>query len=117
MSEKTLQTLRDQLFSQLEELSDTSKPIDVTRHRLRVQVSQAIIDASRLEVELAAILKGALEVPFIEAGSVERPALPPHPDPQHRASMQSASPMERTAQALAQGPAPHHPWRPKIERS
>lgn len=106
MSEKSLQGLREMLFAQLDELADKSKPIDVIRHRLRVQVSQAVIDSARLEVELSAVLKGALDVPFIEAQTQERlPAMAPTPSV-------PVTPMERAAQVLSGGPRSNHPWRP-----
>lgn len=108
MDERTIQTLREALFAQLEELSDKTAPIDVVRHRLRVQVSQAIIDAARIEVELAAVLKGALDVPFIESQAKDR-GLPPPPKPQ------ALTPMEKTAQVLAGGPPSDHPWRARAK--
>ncbi|WP_216087356.1 hypothetical protein [Variovorax paradoxus] len=98
-------TLRDALFAQLQELSDTDKPVDIARHRLRNEVAQTIIATAKVEVELAAVLKGALEVPFIENQSDERPAdVPALPK----------TPMEKAAEVLSRGPSPDHAWRKRI---
>ncbi|WP_232324248.1 hypothetical protein [Variovorax sp. WDL1] len=106
--QRTIADLREKLFGQLEELSDTSKKVDLRRHRLRVDVSQAIIDSARVEVQLAAVLKGGLDVPFVEGQTSERlpgsAAKPPLPAP-------VVSPMQRTAELLQGGPDAGHPWR------
>lgn len=94
--------LRDALFLQLQELSDSSKTVDLARHRMRNEVAQTIVATAKVEVEFAAIVKGALDVPFIERQTEERPAA------RDSAPM---SPMEKTAALLASGPSPDHVWR------
>lgn len=99
---KTIADVRQHLFDQLERLGDTSTPVDVQRARLIVETAQAIINSAKVEVEAAAVLKGAMTMPFIEGQAEERSAEPlPLPRPSLKAE-------ER---ALGAGPAADHPWR------
>lgn len=102
MTDKTIASLREELFAQLAELSDQTKKIDVERARLRLGVANAIIATARVEVEFAAVMKGSMEVPFIEAQTSERTAERP-----------KTSKEENT---LNSGPAPGHPWRSTVHR-
>ncbi len=108
---KNIDHLRETLFRQLDNLVDQDKPVDLDRARLVCDTSRLLIEMSKVEVEYARVVQGAITLPFIEQqeGSEERahPELPPPPpgtDP-------SLSPEDRTIQALNAGPAPNHPWR------
>lgn len=98
---RTIDDLRDVLFRQLDILEDTSKPVDYDRVRTIVAVSEQMINLSRLQVQVCAIMKGELDVPFIESSMPERPL---------RRS-ESLDPIQRLQNALRSGPAPDHPWR------
>lgn len=102
MSEKTIASLREELFAQLAELADPTKKIDVERARLRLGVANAIIATARVEVEFAAVMKGSMEVPFIEGQTAERSAERPK--------------TSKEENVLNSGPAASHPWRSTIHR-
>lgn len=114
MTNKTISDLRDNLFAQLEEISDPTKQIDVERMRLRLQVAQTIINTAKVEVEFAAVVKGALEVPFIEGQAPERPGLPPVDRPAPGDAPKT--PMQMVAGVLSSGPPENHPWRRSVHR-
>ena len=99
--ERTIEDLRGVLFRQLDVLEDTSKPVDYDRLRGVVAVSEQMINLSRLQVQLSAILKGALDVPFIDSSMPERPIRRSEP----------LDPIQRLHNALHSGPAADHPWR------
>ncbi len=103
---KNISDLRAALFAQLSDLEDRTKPVDVNRIRAMVALSEQIIDSARLEVQLAAVMKGSLDVPFIEDQAEERPASNDTPTPQ--------TSIERTAALLAAGPSANHPWREQV---
>lgn len=71
---KNIEALREHLFKQLEVLDDPNAKPDFDRLRAVCAVADRIIDAARIEVQLAAVMKGALEVPFLETQAGERPA-------------------------------------------
>lgn len=108
--------LRDILAEELRALRLGTTPTDGDAKRigLKLDISDRIIDSARLEVSLNAVLKGSIEVPFIENCADERPNSdddkppPPPRDP--------LTAVERTALALTQGPSAKHPWR-KSERA
>ncbi|MDO9357905.1 MAG: hypothetical protein Q7T70_02790 [Polaromonas sp.] len=102
---KNMADLRDMLFAQLKELNDASKPVDLSRHRVINEAARNIIETAKVEVMLAAVLKGSLEVPFIEAQTSERSSEPPTGE---------SSPQERAQGVLDSGPAPDHPWRTSV---
>lgn len=104
MSENNIATLRDQLFKSLATLSDTSKPVDVARHRLIHETAKVLVDSVRVEVELAMVMKGALDVPFIEAQANERPALP------------APTAKEKESAILKSGPSADHFWRRHVHQ-
>ena len=102
--------LRDLLFAEMQAcppgtvLSDA----DIRRIEMKCALADRIIDTARVEVQLSLAMKGAIDVPFIEQQSQERPAAPPAvahaaPAPQQ--------PLQSVAKLLSAGPAPDHPWR------
>ena len=109
---KNISDLRAALFAQLTDLEDASKPVDVNRIRAMVALSEQIIDSARLEVQLAAVMKGSLDVPFIEDQAAER--LPSGSQMEQPVTQQSA--MERTASVLSAGPSANHPWRESLRK-
>lgn len=98
--------LRELLFRQLSLLSESTSDIDFERARIICSVADRVIDTARLEVQLAAVLKGATDVPFIESQDPDHPSNKPS-----RPSLAPADPMERVAQILNSGPPADHPWR------
>ena len=108
---KNIDHLRDTLFKQLDQLVDMDKPVDLDRARLVCETSRLLIDMSKVEVEYARVIQGAITLPFIEHqdGSAERP----HPSlpPPSTSTGASASAEDRTVQAQNSGPAADHPWR------
>ena len=108
---KNIADLRQHLFEQLEALSDPARKLDLRRMRLTVDIAELIIDAARVEVQFAAVVKGATDVPFIESQDPEHPSNKPS-----RPALHAVDPMTRTAQLLTTGPAPTHPWRESGKR-
>ncbi|MVT36806.1 hypothetical protein GO497_02990 [Acidovorax citrulli] len=83
---KNIDHLRETLFRQLDNLVDQDKPVDLDRARLVCDTSRLLIEMSKVEVEYARVVQGAITLPFIEQqeGSEERahPELPPRrPEP------------------------------------
>ena len=109
---KNIDQLRAMLFNQLDNLVDLDKPIDLDRARLVCETSRLLIDMSKVEVEYARVIQGAITLPFIEHqdGSEERPhpSLPPAPRPDGNPPLSAE---DRTVQALNSGPPAEHPWR------
>lgn len=103
--------LRDLLFKELNALSDPHQKVDLERVRAICGVADRVIDTARLEVQLAAVLKGGTDIPFIESQDPEHPANQPS-----RTALTPTDPMTRTAQLLAAGPTPEHPWRQRDQR-
>ncbi|WP_447746875.1 hypothetical protein [Variovorax boronicumulans] len=103
---KNIADLRGFLFDQLEALADPKREVDLSRLRLAREFAELIIDASRLEVQLSAVVKGAIDVPFIESQDPEHPSNNPA-----RPKLEAVDSMTRTAQLLTAGPTPTHPWR------
>lgn len=108
---KNIDQLRETLFKQLDQLVDMDKPVDLDRARLVCETSRLLIDMSKVEVEYARVIQGAITLPFIEHqdGSEERahPSLPPAV----RESADGKTPEDRTIDALKSGPGENHPWR------
>lgn len=109
---KNIEALREHLFKQLEALEDPNTKPDFDRLRAVCAVADRIIDTARIEVQLAAVLKGALEVPFVEGQAGERPANDAQQIPLAR-----QTPLERAAAALTGGPPANHPWRESLRRA
>ncbi|WP_280190325.1 hypothetical protein [Delftia sp. PS-11] len=107
--------LRDHLFDQLDMLCDLSKTVDLNRVKAVCEVSEKIIDSARVEVQLAAVMKGAVTLPFIEdQADVTERAYSPASVPAPSDTEQLPAPMsaeERRDAALNSGPAADHPWR------
>ncbi len=102
---KNIADLREHLFAQLEALADPDRKIDLRRMRLTHDIAERIIDTARVEVQFAAVMKGAMDVPFIEDQAEERgqPAEP-------------LTPAQRHAAVLGGGPSAEHPWRASVHR-
>ena len=101
MSKRNIESLRGHLFKVLENLDDDTKPLDIARQRAVCETAQTLINSLKVEVELHAILQGAIDVPFIESQSSERP----------NSSDQPKSAAERTQGVLTAGVGSSHPWR------
>jgi hypothetical protein len=52
MAKNTIADLRDHLFETLEMLKDPDKPMDIERARAVADVSQAIINTAKVEIDL-----------------------------------------------------------------
>ena len=108
---KNIEHLRDTLFKQLDQLVDIDKPVDIDRARLVCDTSRILVEISKVEVEYARVIQGAITLPFIENqdGSVERQ----HPElPAAAAGTATTTTSEdRTLAALTSGPPADHPWR------
>ncbi|MFC4922850.1 MULTISPECIES: hypothetical protein [Delftia] len=113
---KNIGHLREHLFNQMDMLCDLSKTVDLERSRMVCEMSKQIIDTARVEIQFAAVMKGAVTLPFIENqdGASERlntpqPALQhdpddePFPEPPLTAE-------ERRDRVLNSGPSANHPW-------
>ncbi len=116
MSARNISHLREHLFNQLDMLCDLGKPVDIERSRQVCEVSKQIIDAARVEIQFAAVMKGSMTLPFIEDqdGISERPYASPQdltPSQPPELPTPSMSAAERTQALLNSGPAPDHPWR------
>ena len=116
--------LRALLFEELEALRGNPTDADIDRIRLKCALADRVIDATRLEVQLAAIMKGALDVPFIEAQTVERAnggagqgGLPaPGEHEQLPPKVAPLTALERAAKVLTGGPKADHRWRSSLRR-
>ncbi len=114
---KNIADLRALLMAELEALNRNPTAADMDRIRLTCALTDRVIDLTRLEVQLAAVMRGSLEVPFIESQGPERkndgkPSLP-------AASLEDAQPLtalQRAARVLSGGPSPSHPWRPRSDK-
>lgn len=109
---KNIEDLRAILFDELEALQHRPESVNLELTKLKCLVAEKIISSIRVEVQLAAILGGALEVPFIEnqtgeRSSGDRTAL----GPTQIEDAKPLTPMERAARVLGGGPPPGHPWR------
>jgi len=116
--------LRALLFEELEALRGNPTDADIDRIRLKCALADRVIDVTRLEVQLAAIMKGALDVPFIEAQAAERVnssdvqrGLPPPAEGKSQSRSDAPlSAMERAAKVLTGGPKADHRWRTSSKR-
>lgn len=111
-NQRTIATLREHLFKQLELLDDPERKPDVERARLVADLSQVVINSVKVEVDLVKVLKGAVTLPFIEnqADHEERP----HPSltsPQPPENQPAPTAEDRMQRVLSSGPAEDHPWR------
>lgn len=112
---RTINHVRSILFDQLDKLTDMTAEINFDRVRAVNDTAKLILESAKIEVAHAAVVKGAVMLPFIEdqEGAAERPyralptpAAPPAQEPDTR------TPEER---ALDSGPAEDHPWRKPAE--
>ncbi|MBB3637145.1 hypothetical protein [Variovorax atrisoli] len=112
---KNIADLRAALFAELDTLNGAPSDADIDRIRLKCALTDRIIDSLRVEVQLAAVMRGALDVPFIETQSGERRSDgSPSQHATDLASIPTLSAMERAAQVLGGGPSPGHPWRRRV---
>lgn len=113
-STRTIEHLRARLFDQLDKLADTTNHVtlDLDRVRLVNETSRLIIDTARVEVQHAAVIGGAMTLPFIEdqEGAAERPYQRRIPAPAAPAPAPAES-RSAEAEVLEGGPAANHPWR------
>jgi hypothetical protein len=113
---KNIADLRALLMAELEALNRSPTAADMDRIRLTCALTDRVIDLTRLEVQLAAVMRGSLEVPFIESQAPERKNdSKPLPAP----SLEDAQPLtalQRAARVLSGGPSPSHPWRPRSDK-
>lgn len=73
-----------------------------------MEVCLGLIESAKVEVELAAIMKGSLEVPFIEMQSSERlPSTASTSEP----SINTETEPGKAITPLDAGPSANHPWR------
>lgn len=107
MSKRNIESLRGHLFKVLESLDDDTKPPDMERQRAVCETAQTLINSLKVEVELHAILRGAIDVPFVESQSNERSN---SEDPTKGAS-------HREATTLRSGPSADHVWRKPSRRA
>jgi hypothetical protein len=109
-----IKTLRDALFAELESLPPGALLSDNDKARITAKcaIADRIIDATRLEVQFAAVMDAAFELPFIESQTQERKNPDRHslPAPETE-DAEPLSPMELTARLLAKGPGPDHFWK------
>jgi len=101
MSKRNIESLRGHLFKILEGLDDDDKAPDIARQRAVCETAQTLINSLKVEVELHAILRGSIEVPFVESQSNERP----------NSADRTMTPKERGDNVLNAGPSPNHYWR------
>ncbi|MDP9892579.1 hypothetical protein J2W32_000977 [Variovorax boronicumulans] len=118
---KNIDDLRALLFQELEVLQASPSDADVDRIRLKCALVDRVIDITRLEVQLAAVMKGALDVPFIEAQASERDNGARHPssfaaNEEEAPKVAALTPLERAARVLAGGPKADHRWRASLRR-
>ena len=76
MDHKTIETLRDHLFSELDALRDKTKPPDLERAKAIVDLSGQIIATGRLEVDYLKVVgldKGTGFIPVGHAPSIGGP--------------------------------------------
>lgn len=95
MTVRSMADLRDQLSEVMQELRTSAVP-DLARTRAYCEVATVMVNAIRTQVAYASIIKGDLDLPFMEE---------PLPEPQQPRGPRSViNPLEC-------GPSPEHPWR------
>ena len=101
---KNMADLRNELFDVMRELRTSATP-DLAKMRMYCEVATVAVNAIRTQVAYASIIKGDLDLPFMEE---------PHPhsddggeDREGGGSGGPASPVH----PLMAGPSPDHPWR------
>ncbi|WP_295525653.1 hypothetical protein [uncultured Pseudacidovorax sp.] len=112
---RNVEDLRAMLFADLEALSNNPGAVNLEHVRARCLVADRIIDTMRIEVQLAAVMRGSLEVPFIESQTSERSGTQPtRRRPAEDSDIADAKPLsavERMTRALSRGPSADHAWR------
>ena len=115
---KNIADLRASLFAELDALKGAPSDADIDRIRIKCALTDRIIDSLRVEVQFAAVMRGALDVPFIENQSEERRNNGGSPLSAHDAEkISSLSALERAAGVLGGGPPAGHPWRGRSRRN
>mgnify|MGYP003575412807 FL=1 len=92
---KNMADLRNELFEVMHELRTSAKP-DIPKLRMYCEVATVAVNAIRTQVAYASIIKGDLDLPFMEEPSSE-PQQPRGPG--------------AVVNPLESGPSPDHPWR------
>lgn len=59
MAKNTIADLRDHLFETLEALKDPDAPMDIERARAVADISQAIINTAKVEIDLVKAVNGS----------------------------------------------------------
>ncbi|WP_447772037.1 hypothetical protein [Variovorax boronicumulans] len=95
MTVKSMADLRNELFEVMHELRTSATP-DLAKVRAYCEVATVTVNAIRTQVAYASIIKGDLELPFMEEP-------PSEPD---RGAGSPAAP-----NPLVAGPSQDHPWR------
>lgn len=112
---KNVEDLRAMLFADLEALSTNPSVVNLDHVRAKCLVADRIIDTMRIEVQLAAVMRGSLEVPFVESQTAERRSAPsprrPAVEDGDIADAKPLSAVERMTRALSKGPSLDHVWR------
>lgn len=112
---RNVEDLRALLFAELEALNGKPDQVDLDRARLKCLLADRIIDTMRIEVQFAAVMKGSMDVPFIEDQTDERSNDQGRRPSADRAvgspKPEALSGVERAARLLASGPSPDHAWR------
>ncbi len=112
---RNVEDLRAMLFAEIEALTLNPGAINLEHVRAKCLIADRIIDTLRIEVQLAAVMRGSLEVPFIESQTAERSGTQgTRRQPAEDADIADAKPLsavERMTRALSRGPSPDHAWR------
>ena len=100
---KNMADLRNELFAVMRELRTSPTP-DLPKMRMYCEVATVAVNAIRTQVAYASIIKGDLDLPFMEEPV---PSSMPRVDEGENGSGGPASPIN----PLMTGPSQDHPWR------
>ena len=120
MTTKTIEHLRNHLFTQLDALLDVTKPIDSQRAKLVNDTSQQIINTAKVEVDYVKAAGGGVIMPFLENqdGFAERPAEKEATPPNRRTETDAQEAQERSIKNEMERSTPAlDPWRGLGSRS
>jgi len=92
MTVRSMADLRNLVFDVVTEVRNADKP-DPDKTRMLCEVLTVAVNVVRVQVAYAAIVKGDLELPFMEEMPSESAGSSGRSDP------------------LTSGPSPNHPWR------
>lgn len=105
---RTIADLRELLFTQIGNILDPDKQVNLDSARVVNESAQIIVNSAKVEVEHAKVIKGAITLPFIEEqkGMQERPFKNTSEVPADDAVPKPARSRE---EAILQ-PNPNSPW-------